>query len=154
MGCVLLGMGEEPWQFRDFLVKGTRNMVPVKLIMTPVEKVKTIQHDETIRRASQVMRDQKIGCLLVTKDAVEGIVTETDLTRKVMAEGMNPEENLIERVMTTPILKIEAEATLLDANDLMSQKGVRHLGVQKNGELVGLVSVRDLLDFLTKYPRH
>ncbi len=55
--------------------------------------------------------------------------------------------------MTTPILKIEAEATLLDANDMMSQKGVRHLGVQKNGKLVGLVSVRDLLDFLTKYPR-
>jgi CBS domain-containing protein len=56
--------------------------------------------------------------------------------------------------MTTPILKVEAEATLLDANDLMSQKGIRHLGVERDGRLVGLVSVRDLLDFLTKYPRH
>lgn len=129
-------------------------MVPVKLIMTPAEKLKTINHDETIRRASQLMRDHKIGCLLVTKGEPMGIVTETDLTRKVMAEGMNAEETPIERVMTAPILKIEAEATLLDANDMMSQKGVRHLGVQKDGQLVGLVSVRDLLDFLTKYPRH
>ena len=128
-------------------------MVPVKLIMTPVEKVKTINHDETIRRASQLMRDHKIGCLLVTKDEVEGIVTETDLTRKVMAEGMNPEETSIEKVMTTPILKVDAEVTLLDANDMMSEKGIRHLGVQKHGKLVGLVSVRDLVKFLTKYPR-
>ena len=128
-------------------------MVPVKLLMTPVEKVKTIHHDDTIRRASQLMRDHKIGCLLVTKDGVQGIVTETDLTRKVMAEGMNPEETSIARVMTTPILMVDAEVTLLDANDMMSQKGVRHLGVQKNGQLVGLISVRDLLVFLTKYPR-
>ena len=71
-----------------------------------------------------------------------------------MAEGMNPEEEPpLKRVMTTPILKIDAEATLLDANDLMSEKGIRHLGVQKNGNLVGLISVRDLLVFLTKYPR-
>jgi len=133
--------------------KGLRDMVPVKLIMTSVEKIQTVDHDETIRRASQLMRDHKIGCLLVKKDDALGIVTETDLTRRVMAEGMNPEEELIERVMTTPILNIDAEATLLDANDLMCEKGIRHLGVEKNGTLVGLISVRDLVKFLTKYPR-
>lgn len=129
-------------------------MVPVKLLMTPLEKLKTIQRDETIRRASQLMRDHKIGSLLVTNnEEVTGIVTETDLARRAMAEGMNPEQTPIGRVMTTPILKIGAEATLLDANDLMSREGIRHLGVERGGELVGLVSVRDLLNFLTKYPR-
>ncbi|MBI5854933.1 MAG: CBS domain-containing protein [Nitrospirae bacterium] len=128
-------------------------MVPVKLLMTPVEKLVTIDRDETIRRASQLMRDHKIGCLLVGKDEALGIVTETDLARRVMAEGMNPEQTSIGRVMTAPILKVGAEATLLDANDLMAQKGIRHLGVERDGKLVGLVSVRDLLNFLTKYPR-
>ena len=128
-------------------------MVPVKLIMTPIEKVQTIDRNETVRRASQLMRDHKIGSLLVTKDEVLGIVTETDLTRRAMAEGMDCEQTPIERVMTTPILNVEAEATLLDANDLMSHKGVRHLGVQRDGKLVGLISVRDLVKFLTKYPR-
>lgn len=128
-------------------------MVPVKLLMTPVEKVVTIDRDETIRRASQLMRDHKIGCLLVGKDEALGIVTETDLARRVMAEGMNPEQTSIGQVMTAPILKVGAEATLLDANDLMAQKGIRHLGVERDGKLVGLVSVRDLLNFLTKYPR-
>ncbi len=128
-------------------------MVPVKLLMTPVEKLKTIEQHEPIRRASQLMRDHKIGCLLVTKDEVLGIVTETDLTRRVLAEGMNPEQTSIGHVMTKPILKIGSEDTLLDANDLMSKEGIRHLGVEKDGRLVGLVSVRDLLNFLTKYPR-
>ncbi len=128
-------------------------MVPVKLIMTPIEKVKTIDSKDTIRRASQLMRDHKIGCLLVTKDEVLGIVTETDLTRRVVAEGMNPEQTSIGQVMSAPVLQIAAEATLLDANDLMAREGVRHLGVQKDGKLVGLVSVRDLVSFLTKYPR-
>ncbi len=128
-------------------------MVPVKLIMTPIERVKTIDGKQTVRRASQLMRDHKIGCLLVTQGEVLGIVTETDLTRRVMAEGMDSEKTSIEGVMTTPVLKVDAEATLLDASDLMSQKGVRHLAVQRDGQLVGLVSVRDLVDFLTKYPR-
>jgi CBS domain-containing protein len=129
-------------------------MVPVKLLMTPVEKVVTIDRDETLRRASQLMRDHKIGCLLVgKKDEVVGIVTETDLARRGMAEGTNPEQTPIGRIMTSPILKIGADATLLDANDLMAKKGIRHLGVERDGKLVGLVSVRDLLNFLTKYPR-
>jgi signal-transduction protein with cAMP-binding, CBS, and nucleotidyltransferase domain len=128
-------------------------MVPIKLLMTPVDKLITIDREETIRRASQLMRDHKIGCLLVTKGDVVGVVTETDLTRRVMAEGMNPEQTPVGRVMTSPILKVGTEATLLDANDLMAQRGVRHLGVERDGKLVGLVSVRDLLNFLTKYPR-
>lgn len=129
-------------------------MVPVKLLMTPLEKLRTIDGDDTVRRASQLMRDHKIGSLLVTNhERVMGIVTETDLARRVMAEGMNPEQTPIGRVMTTPIVNIGAEATLLDANDLMSAKGIRHLGVERDGHLVGLVSVRDLLNFLTKYPR-
>jgi len=129
-------------------------MGPVKLLMTPIANVKMIAHDETIRRASQMMRDHIIGCLFVTNKEELGIVTETDFTRKVMAEGMDPEQTPVERVMTSPILKIESEATLLIANDVMSQNGVRHLGVQKDGKLVGVVSVRDLLNFLTKYPRN
>ncbi len=128
-------------------------MVPVKLLMTPLEKIQTVDHDKTIRQASQLMRDHKIGCLFVKKGDALGIVTDTDLTRRVMAEGMDPEKEPIERVMTTPILNIDDEATLLDANDMMSEKGIRHLGVERNGTLVGLVSVRDLVKFLTKYPR-
>lgn len=129
-------------------------MVPVKLIMTPVEKLRTIDRDETVRRSATLMRDHCVGSLLVTHDhEVVGIVTETDLARRAMAEGLDPDSATVERIMSAPVLKIAAEATLLDANDVMSKEGARHLGVQKDGKLIGLVSVRDLVNFLTKYPR-
>lgn len=129
-------------------------MVPVRLLMTPLEKLKTVDRDESVRFAAEMMRTHKIGSLLVTRgDAVVGIVTDTDLTRRVMAARLDPDQTSVERVMSAPVLQIEAEATLLDANDLMAREGVRHLGVQRDGKLVGLVSVRDLVNFLTKYPR-
>lgn len=129
-------------------------MVPVKLIMTPVEKIKTVDRDETIRCSATLMRDHRISSLLVTKGQdVVGIVTDTDLARRAMAEGLDPERATVERIMSAPVLQIPSEATLLGANDLMAKESVRHLGVQKDGKLIGLVSVRDLVNFLTKYPR-
>ncbi len=126
-------------------------MVPVKLIMTPVEKLKTIDRDDSVRHASELMRDYKIGSLLVIKnDDVLGIVTDTDLTRRAMATRLDPDKTSVERIMSAPLLQVPVEATLLDVSDLMSREGVRHLGVRKDGEIVGLISVRDLVTFLTK----
>ena len=126
-------------------------MVSVKLIMTPVEKLKTIDRDDSVRHASELMRDYKIGSLLVIKnDDVLGIVTDTDLTRRAMATRLDPDKTSVERIMSAPLLQVPVEATLLDVSDLMSREGVRHLGVRKDGEIVGLISVRDLVTFLTK----
>ena len=129
-------------------------MIPVKLIMTPVEKVKTVDRDETIRCSATLMREHRISSLLVMKGQdVVGIVTDTDLARRAMADGLDPDRTSVERIMSAPVLEIEAETMLLEANDLMAREGVRHLGVRKNGKLVGVVSVRDMVNFLTKYPR-
>ena len=129
-------------------------MVPVKLLMTPREKLKTIDRDGSVRRSAELMQEYGIGSLLVIKgEDVVGIVTDTDLARRAMALGLDPERTPVERIMSAPVLQIEAEASLLDANDLMAREGVRHLGVQREGKLIGLVSVRDLVNFLTKYPR-
>jgi CBS domain-containing protein len=50
-------------------------------------------------------------------------------------------------------MTIEEHKTLLDANDLMAQAHIRHLGVTRSGQLVGMISVRDLVVFLTNLPR-
>jgi CBS domain-containing protein len=55
--------------------------------------------------------------------------------------------------MSAPLVTIEENKTLLDANDLMAQTHLRHLGVTRDGELVGMISVRDLVVFLTNLPR-
>jgi signal-transduction protein with cAMP-binding, CBS, and nucleotidyltransferase domain len=53
--------------------------------------------------------------------------------------------------MTTPICTIEGNQSVDDAQDMMADLGVRHLGVTKNGDITGVVSVRDLLSFYKRY---
>jgi CBS domain-containing protein len=123
--------------------------------MTPREKLKVIDRDGTVRQSAELMQTHSIGSLLVVKgEDVVGIVTDRDLARRAMARGLDPERTSVEKIMSAPVLQIDAEASLLDANDLMAEKKVRHLGVQRDGKLIGLVSVSDLLNFLTKYPRN
>ncbi|MCP9452402.1 MAG: CBS domain-containing protein [Nitrospira sp.] len=129
-------------------------MVPVKSFMIPREKFVTVQRDTDAQTAARIMRDKGIGSLFVTNDReIIGIVTDTDMMRRVVAAGADPTKTTVEQIMSAPIMTIEENKTLLDANDLMAQSHVRHLGVTKDGKLVGMISVRDLVVFLTNLPR-
>ncbi len=120
-------------------------MVPkVRSIMT--EKVCQVGPAVTVRIAAKIMADMKIGSLLVEKqDTIIGIITETDFTRKVLAEGLDPATTKLEGVMSTPVFTIDAEQSLVEANQMMEKKNVRHLVVTEEGKTVGILSVRDLL---------
>ena len=129
-------------------------MVPVKSFMVPREKFVTVERDTNAQAAARIMRDRGIGSLFVTnqKDII-GILTDTDMMRRIVASGSDPNKTTVEQIMYAPILQIEENKTLLDANDLMAQAHVRHLGVSRDGKLVGMISVRDLVVFLTNLPR-
>ena len=129
-------------------------MVPVKSFMVPREKFVTVERDTSAQAAARIMRDRGIGSLFVTnqKDII-GILTDTDMMRRVVASGSDYNKTTVEQIMSAPILTIEENKTLLDANDLMAQAHVRHLGVTRDGKLVGMISVRDLVVFLTNLPR-
>jgi CBS domain-containing protein len=129
-------------------------MVPVKSFMVPKEKFITIERDTNAQTAARIMRDRGIGSLFVTngKDIV-GILTDTDMVRRVVAAGADTQKTTAEQIMSAPILTIEENKTVLDANDMMAQTHIRHLGVTHEGKLVGMISVRDLVVFLTNLPR-
>jgi len=129
-------------------------MVPVKSFMVPVAKFVTVDRDTDVRKAAEIMRDRNIGSLFVTrgKDIV-GIVTDTDVVRRSVAVGTDPSKTPVEQIMSAPIVTIEENKTLLDANDLMAREHLRHLGVTRDKKLVGMISVRDLVVFLTNLPR-
>ena len=100
------------------------------------------------------MRDNDIGSVVVTSgEEIIGILTDTDLVRRVVAAGADPMHTTVEKIMSAPITSIEEDRTLLDANDLMAKEHIRHVGVTQNGKMVGLISVRDLVVFLTNLPR-
>jgi CBS domain-containing protein len=129
-------------------------MVPVKSFMVPVEKFITVDRDTDARTAAALMRDRNIGSLFVTRNKeIIGILTDTDMVRRVVAVGLDASKTPVEQLMSAPILGIEEGKTLLDANDLMAKSHLRHLGVTRNGKLVGMISVRDLVVFLTNLPR-
>ncbi len=112
----------------------------------------TIDHRATAQEAGRKMRDLKIGSLIVTRDGKEsGIVSETDLVRKTVAEGQPPGEVRVSSIMSSPIISIEIGQTPEKANDLMKENGIRHLGITEQGKLIGIVSVRDLLRYFKVY---
>ncbi|MDE3017823.1 MAG: CBS domain-containing protein [Nitrospirota bacterium] len=129
-------------------------MVPVKSFMVPKDKFISVDRDTDVRKAAQVMRDRNIGSVFITRDnEIIGILTDTDLVRRVVAVGADAAKTPVEQIMSAPILTIEENKTILDANDMMAAHHLRHLGVTRNGALVGMISVRDLVVFLTNLPR-
>ena len=130
-------------------------MVPVKSFMVPAEKFITIDRDVNVRQAAEIMRESGIGSVFITREGkIIGILTDTDLVRRLVAAGLDSVQTTVEQIMSAPILTIDENKTLLDANDLMAKQHIRHLGVSgKDGELVGMISVRDLVVFLTNLPR-
>ncbi len=114
--------------------------------------VETIDHNTTLQVAAQIMRDKKIGSLLVVKEGKKtGIISETDIARRAVAEGLVPEKEKVGSIMSSPIISVDIQSTPEMANDIMKEKGIRHLAVTEQDEIVGIISVRDLLRYFKVY---
>ncbi len=129
-------------------------MVPVKSFMVSAEKIVAIDRAISVRQAAKIMKNTGIGSVLVTWDRVIiGIVTDTDICRRLVGMGLDPDQTPVEHIMTAPVLKIDENKTIRDANAMMAKEHVRHLGVSRDGKLVGMISVRDLVTFVSNLPR-
>lgn len=93
------------------------------------------------------LTDPQAAEALVVPVAIVGIVTDTDLVRRALASDKDLNSLTVEEIMTSPLCSIEETRTVGDAHDMMGDLGVRHLGVTKGGEVVGVISVRDLLSY-------
>ncbi len=106
-----------------------------------------IHSAESVKAAAAMMAHHRVGSLLVQDDQgeVQGIVTETDIVRKVTAPGLTPTGTMVAQVMSSPVIYIDRKQTVADADELMDRYHIRHLAVTENGQIVGILSVRDLL---------
>ena len=113
--------------------------------------LKTIANTTPVRDAARRMRDERVGSLLVEKNgSLVGIVTDTDVVRRGVADGADLNKMTVENIMTTPLVTIESMRSAQDAHDMMGDLHVRHLGVTEAGTIVGVVSVRDLLVYFKR----
>lgn len=116
----------------------------VKDVMTRNPKV--VRASSTLMDAACIMRDSKIGDVIVVDDAnnVSGIVTDRDLVVKAVAAGADPSKTSIESVCTRDVTVLKPTQTIDDAVTVMRQQAVRRLPVVEAGTLVGIVSLGDL----------
>lgn len=107
----------------------------------------TIRESALVNEVAELMSKNDLGCIIVTsKDGKPvGIITERDLVERVLAKNIKPDALKAEEAMTAPLITIEADVTISEAARRMSRLNIRRLGVMYKGQLVGLVSSKDIL---------
>ncbi|MDH4229532.1 MAG: CBS domain-containing protein [Nitrospirota bacterium] len=105
-----------------------------------------VDADTTIRAAARLMTDRRLGCLAVERDhQIVGVVTEHDMVTRVLAPGLDPDTRQMAEIMSTPLITMEGGTGLREARERMDREGIRHLLVTVEGEIRGIVSIRDLI---------
>ncbi|WFN34175.1 CBS domain-containing protein [Methanogenium sp. S4BF] len=98
--------------------------------------------------AAASMAERLCGsCLVMADGALRGVITEQDLTRKVVAAGKDPGTTPVSAIMSSPVVTLGSEGTVGEAADLMIRHTVRRIVVEEEGIPVGIVTARDVLGF-------
>lgn len=115
-------------------------------------QLELVPQEATVVATAVRMRERSLSSILVESldrqapdCRIVGIITETDLVRKVLAQGLHADRTTAGRVMASPLLTIAPDRPMVDASHLMETHKVRHLGVSDGKDVVGLISVRDLV---------
>ena len=108
-------------------------------------KLVCLSPQTTVASASRKMFERKVGAVMVTSGSkLLGIVTERDVNFRVVALGRNPDTTLLSDIMTKQPDVLAIDAPVADALEMMQTCGYRHVPVEKDGAVVGVISVRDL----------
>lgn len=107
-----------------------------------------VEPSQTVLDVAAKMAELRVGAILVLEDgALRGIFSERDLLRRVLVDGRDPRTVTVAQVMTASPATVDESATADEAMEIMHQHGCRHLPVMRNGRVVQLVSMRDLMYF-------
>lgn len=122
--------------------RGSRH---IRDVMTPNPTV--VRDSDSIRDVARIMKDQDTGVVPVCDDGrkIIGLVTDRDIVVRLIADGKDPLNARVNDVMTKSVRKVHEDATVDDVLSLMSNSEVRRVPVvNKNDELVGIVSIGDI----------
>jgi signal-transduction protein with cAMP-binding, CBS, and nucleotidyltransferase domain len=124
---------------------GLRTKMLVKDVMS--SPAATVPENTPIDKTAQLMSDGRLGCIIVTsKDGKAlGIITESDLVKRVLAKNIRPNKLTAKEVMSTPLITVEPDEILTETARRMNKLNVRRMGVIYKGNLVGIISSKDIL---------
>jgi len=105
-----------------------------------------VHPDDTVFEALKVLAEHDVGALMVMDHGkVVGIFSERDYTRKIALQGRNSKDTKVAEVMTRNVIAVSPHTRTKDCMALMSQHRIRHLPVIEGGEVLGMISIRDIM---------
>jgi CBS domain-containing protein len=108
----------------------------------------SVQESETVAGVARQMADFRVGAILVMGfGQLRGVFSERDLMLRVVIQRLDPETTPVHAVMSTEVATIEETASPEEAMEAMHRHNCRHLPVTRAGDVVGFLSMRDLMDF-------
>lgn len=114
----------------------------------------SVQPATTVYQALELMVENNIGSLLVSDQGkFVGIFTERDYARKVILKGKTSKDTLIQEIMTENPVTVSPDDCIDDCMKIMTNRFIRHLPVMQNGELLGLISIGDVVKFIIEEQR-
>lgn len=118
-------------------------------------QVHALAPDDSVLEAIRQMAERHIGALLVLEGTrIAGIVSERDYARKVVLKGRSSTNTPVREIMSAPVITAAPGQSVEDAMRLMTKHRIRHLPVVRDGRLVGLVSIGDLVKSVIEEQRH
>ena len=108
--------------------------------------VVTITPDEAISDVAKLMNDMDIGAIIIVdKERPVGVVTESDIVKRVVAEGKDPKAVTASEVMSSPLIHVTPDTPLTEAMRVMARGNIRRVAVLKKNSLAGIITSRDIL---------
>jgi CBS domain-containing protein len=111
-----------------------------------IDSIWSVNPESTVFEALEILESRNIGAVLVLEsDKLVGIFSERDYARKGILRGRASKDTLIKDVMTSKVITVDIEQKIEECMEIMSEKHIRHLPVTKGSELIGIISINDIV---------
>lgn len=112
------------------------------------QEIRSLPQDASLREAGQKMQKWKLGSLLLTDhQSYVGFITDSMLAREVVANGLDPNITPVKTCMRKPVVAIAGDRPIIDAVRLMKEQATRHVAVTQDGQIIGVISVSNILRY-------
>jgi len=125
-----------------------------EILSTKGSQVWNTSPDAMVFDALKLMGEKNVGALLVMEGSkLAGVISERDYSRKVVLRGKNSRTTPVHDILSTPVISVTPQHTVQDCMQLMTNHRIRHLPVLQEGEVVGIVSIGDLVNWIINAQR-
>lgn len=125
------------------MVRTISYKILVKDIMT--KRVITISPDKTVYDAARKMARARVGTIIIVQNGKPiGIITESDIIKKVVAKNLKPSDIRVTEIMSSPVIYVNADDDIEKVKDIMRKYRVRRLPVIQQGKLAGIITTTDI----------